>query len=211
LIVGLQQHAKHWVRPDGFVRPRVDALTSPAKAASISSSAAAPPLQDRAADHDACVALVDELLDTAATATVQRALPIAATTLATLEAHAGGSQLIHGDLHYENFLFRDGVACAIDFDDCGWGPPLYDLAVTLWELEGRDRYPAMRDALLDEFAQHLPLPAGYATHLRALFVLRRLQMLMWILESRGHVAFRDHWREWALDEVAGIAGAVRRV
>ena len=43
--------------------------------------------------------------------------------------------LIHADLHYENFLFHDGVARAIDFDDCGWGFYLYDVAVTLWELE----------------------------------------------------------------------------
>ena len=45
--------------------------------------------------------------------------------------------LIHADLHPGNLLFqRQGVG-AIDFDDCGWGCFLYDLAVTLSELRGR--------------------------------------------------------------------------
>jgi len=42
--------------------------------------------------------------------------------------------LIHADLHLGNALFRRGEVKLIDFDDCGTGPRLYELAVALWEL-----------------------------------------------------------------------------
>jgi Ser/Thr protein kinase RdoA (MazF antagonist) len=90
------------------------------------------------------------------------------------------------------------------------GPYLYDLAVTLWELEDRDRYPELRDALLDEYSRHLPLPPSTETHLNALFILRRIQILVWILESRHHASFRDHWAEWAGDEINSITVALQR-
>jgi hypothetical protein len=45
--------------------------------------------------------------------------------------------LIHADLHLDNALFwRDDVRI-IDFDDCGFGYWLYDIAVPLWELRHR--------------------------------------------------------------------------
>lgn len=56
--------------------------------------------------------------------------------------------LIHTDLHLGNALFHRGTVRLIDFDDCGTGPRLYDLAVALWELRDLPDYPAYRDALL---------------------------------------------------------------
>jgi Ser/Thr protein kinase RdoA (MazF antagonist) len=63
--------------------------------------------------------------------------------------------------------------------------------LTLWELEERPRYCELCDALLDAYAERRALPHDHTTHLQALFVLRRMQMLMWALESRRHPAFRD--------------------
>jgi Ser/Thr protein kinase RdoA (MazF antagonist) len=130
--------------------------------------------------------------------------------MAALEAFEGSSGLIHADLHVENFLFDEGRACAIDFDDCGWGFHLYDVAVTLWELQDRDRYPALRDALLTSYADRQPLPTGHFEHLDALMLLRRLQILLWILESREHAAFGDR-RSWAIEELGGIRTALSRL
>jgi hypothetical protein len=45
-------------------------------------------------------------------------------------------------------------------------------------------------------------------HLDALLVLRRMQILLWIIESREHAAFRDEWRRWARDELDTIATAI---
>ncbi len=209
LQAGLQLHAARWVRPAGLVRPRVDALTSAAKRASTAPSADSPGPHPTADDADACLSLVDELLARSDTAIVERALRVVWATTGEITDPPGASGLIHADLHYENFLFHDGRARAIDFDDCGWGAPLYDLAVTLWELEEREQYAALRDALLEEYAHHLPLPANHHDHLNALFLLRRVQMLMWFLESRHHAAFAD-WEQSAHAEIGDIATALRR-
>ena len=87
---------------------------------------------------------------------------------------------------------------------------MYDLSEALWELEGRPMYPRLRDALLDEYARRRSLPRDVDEHLRALAILRRVQMLMWVLESRDHAAFRDGWRGWAGEELDGIKAALGR-
>jgi len=86
------------------------------------------------ADADRALQLVDALISTDDAALFARALEVVWATTRTLAEETGAFGLIHGDLHHENFLFHRGEARAIDFDDCGWGFHLYDLAVTLSEL-----------------------------------------------------------------------------
>ena len=205
----LHDHAESWAPPPGFQRPRVDTVTDAGKIASIAGSAAASFPGDHPTRDDAerCLRLVEALISADAAALVADALDPVRETTRRLAQTPGSFGLIHGDLHYENFLFHDGAVRAIDFDDCGWGFHLYDLAVTLWELEERPRYCELRDALLDAYAERRALPHDHTTHLQALFVLRRMQMLTWALESRRHPAFRDRWQAWARDELDAIAAA----
>lgn len=84
--------------------------------------------------------------------------------------------LIHADLHLGNALFHRGAVKLIDFDDCGTGPRLYDVAVALWELRDRQDYPEYRDALL----------SGYRTrrrvdikHLDDFIALRQVAFDLW--------------------------------
>jgi Ser/Thr protein kinase RdoA (MazF antagonist) len=209
LQAGLQLHAARWSPGSDFVRPHVDTLTSEARAASVGSSPSPAGRRPTTDDAESAIAVVGDLLSTADAAVIDRALGIVWATTDQLQQDPAAQGLIHADLHYENVLFDHGSARAIDFDDCGWGFRLYDLAVTLWELEDRPRYPALRDALLDEYARHLALPEDLELHLRALALLRRMQILMWILESRDHAAFRDNWRQWATDEISGITRAMK--
>jgi Ser/Thr protein kinase RdoA (MazF antagonist) len=214
LTGGLQQHAATWTPPSGLLRPRVDTLTNEAKVDSIAPSATA------ARDHDhptledgtRAVQLVNRLVSAHDAAMFENALEVVWVSTRTLAKGTGAFGLIHGDLHYENVLFDRGEAGAIDFDDCGWGFRLYDLAVTLSELEGRPRYDELRNALLDGYAQVRPLPEEHTIHLSAFFVLRRMQLLLWVLQSRDHAAFRDKWQPWArteLDAIAAVVGAER--
>ena len=203
----LHDHAESWAPPPGFQRPRVDTVTDAGKIASIAGSAAASFPGDHPTRDDAerCLRLVEALISADAAALVADALDPVRETTRRLAQTPGSFGLIHGDLHSENFLFHDGAVRAIDFDDCGWGFHLYDLAVTLWELEERPRYCELRDALLDAYAERRALPHDHTTHLQALFVLRRMQMLTWALESHRHPAFRDRWQAWARDELDAIA------
>jgi Ser/Thr protein kinase RdoA (MazF antagonist) len=91
-------------------------------------------------------------------------------------AGAGDTGLIHADLHLGNALFHRGAVRLIDFDDCGTGPRLYDLAVALWELRDRPDYPAFRDALLSGYRAGRDVDAGY---LDDFIALRQVAFDLW--------------------------------
>ncbi len=67
--------------------------------------------------------------------------------------------LVHADLHPGNVLFHAGRARPIDFDDCGYAPLRYDVAVALWELRYRPDYDAYRAAFLAGYRSVRPLDA----------------------------------------------------
>ena len=80
--------------------------------------------------------------------------------------------LIHADLHLENVVFANGQARPIDFDDCGFGYWLYDIAVALWELRLHDHWSALYQAFLDGYAQHRPVPHDQLLYLDAFIAAR---------------------------------------
>lgn len=107
--------------------------------------------------------------------------------------------LIHADLHLGNALFRGGDVKLIDFDDCGTGPRLYDLAVALWELRDEDDYGDFRDALLDGYGQHREIDAS---RLDDLIAVRQVAFGLWatgIAQMNPTFADRlDRVHRWSL-------------
>jgi Ser/Thr protein kinase RdoA (MazF antagonist) len=206
----LHEHGVAWAPPAGFARPRVDTLTDASKAASVSGSAEAahPGIHPTPEDGERALQLVEELVSTADAAAFERGLEIVRGATRQLREEGAGFGLVHGDLHYENVLFHGSETRVIDFDDCGWGFHLYDLAVALWEVEERPGYQELRDALLEAYSVRRPLPDDHARHLRALVLLRQLQVVVWVLESREHPTFRGWWPQWAREELDAIAAAV---
>ncbi|MDQ3929550.1 MAG: phosphotransferase [Chloroflexota bacterium] len=112
--------------------------------------------------------------------------------------------LIHADLHHYNLLFQRGTVRAIDFDDCGFGPLLYDLAVPLSMLQDRPAYPALRAGLLRGYRQVRHLSAEHEAHLDTFIALRHLQDALWVLEYRKHPAIRDDWAAQARASLAYV-------
>jgi Ser/Thr protein kinase RdoA (MazF antagonist) len=97
--------------------------------------------------------------------------------------------LIHADPHFGNVLFDQGHPALIDFDDCGWGFFVYDLAVVLvsadsLRLNHRLNFSRCADKLLDGYAKTAELNQLDLTALDALTAARRLTMLGW-LNSRA--------------------------
>ena len=92
--------------------------------------------------------------------------------------------LIHADLHHANCLFYEEEVRAIDFDDCGWGHFIYDLAVTQWYLQARPDYRALCEAhvagyrairtLSDEQLALLPSFRAARTLLMAVYMAGRV-------------------------------------
>jgi Ser/Thr protein kinase RdoA (MazF antagonist) len=61
-----------------------------------------------------------------------KSLPLVAA-LRTVRFDTGGPmQLLHGDFNASNLRRADGVLRIFDFDDCGYGPPHFDVANALY-------------------------------------------------------------------------------
>ena len=119
-----------------------------------------------------------------------------------------GFELIHGDLHPENVLFERGRVRAIDFDDCGWGHYLYDLAVPLSELRWRPDYDARHAGLLRGYRAVRPLPVDDERHLEVFHGLRLLQLVLWLPDHRAHPGFTA-WEDEVRTLLADLAAHTR--
>jgi len=113
--------------------------------------------------------------------------------------------LIHADLHLNNCLFHKGKVHAIDFDDCGWGHFLYDLAVTQWYFQGRPEYEELCAAHLDGYREVRPLSEEEET-LLPLFSAARTLMIGMYYAARVD---RPRLREEAPQVVARCAAMLR--
>lgn len=101
--------------------------------------------------------------------------------------------LIHADLHLDNALFMHGDVRLIDFDDCGVGYRLYDIAVALWELRHRSDYESFRAALVAGYTLHRPLLTEHLTHLDAFIAAREVAFGLWFAgTAQVNPVFRDH-------------------
>ena len=159
----LHEHAATFALPDGFTREPVGALT--------------------AAQAERAVRVVAEHAGGEDAAVVEAALAKVGLALDGVEREPGQCSLIHADLHQFNYLFREGQVRAIDFDDCGVGPLLYDLAVTINTLGQRANLAELREALLRGYRSVRPLPARTETRFDALIAVRILQDVPGVLES----------------------------
>ena len=80
----------------------------------------------------------------------------------------------------------------IDFDDCGFGYRIYDVAVALWELRHRDDYPAFKEAFVRGDTEHRPLPGEQMEHRDAFIAAREVAFLLWLVGmAETRPSFRD--------------------
>lgn len=98
--------------------------------------------------------------------------------------------LIHADLHRDNILLHHGEIGVIDFDDCGWGYYLFDLASVLDSLYRRvvndtRNYQFLREAYLKGYDHIRSLPNDFEDHLRMTKVMRDIVTLNFILGSKN--------------------------
>ncbi|MEO6084419.1 MAG: phosphotransferase [Umezawaea sp.] len=125
----------------------------------------------------------------------------AITRITATQSALTSEGLIHADLHQDNFLFHHGEVRAIDFDDCGYGPHLYDLAATISELDD----PTLRAPLLAGYRTVNPLDHEEA--LEDLILLRRLQLTTWVVQERHDPQFRTTWADTLARTVTRLAQA----
>ncbi|MGV8880673.1 MAG: phosphotransferase enzyme family protein [Rhodoglobus sp.] len=96
----------------------------------------------------------------------------------------GRTGLIHGDLHAGNLFVTSSGLSVIDFDDCGIGWYMWDLACALSPYEAAPEVPAMVRRWLTGYLRHFPLDATDIAAIPAFVLMRRIQMLAW-MEARA--------------------------
>jgi Ser/Thr protein kinase RdoA (MazF antagonist) len=100
--------------------------------------------------------------------------------------------LIHADAHLDNVLFDGHQARLIDFDDCGIGYRIYDVAVALWELRHRDDFATFKEAFVRGYTEHRPLPIDQLSTLDAFIAAREVAFGLWLVGmAETRPAFRE--------------------
>ncbi|MBE0635952.1 phosphotransferase [Candidatus Bipolaricaulota bacterium] len=190
LMARLHDHAMQWEQPTGFTRPRIANLN--------------PLHQERDDDFDEAIASL-AIHAVASVSAPQHGMVVAAViqrvwkVLQELGEEPADFGLIHADVHQWNYLFHKGQVGVIDFDDCGYGHWLYDLAVTPYCLADHPDFVTLKDAFLTGYRRTRPLSAEQEEHLETFMALRRLQDLLWVIEERDKPAFRDRWQAQMID------------
>jgi Ser/Thr protein kinase RdoA (MazF antagonist) len=159
----MHRHAREWRRPRGFRRFHWD------YDAALGAAARWGRWQDGAGvDREARVVL----------ARLDRELR---ERLAAFGAGPDRYGLIHADLRAANLLVEgDDPPSVIDFDDCGFGWYLYDLAAALSFVEHHPRAPEMADAWVRGYRTVLDLPAADEREIWTFVMFRRLLLVAWI-------------------------------
>lgn len=103
--------------------------------------------------------------------------------------------LIHADLRLANLLVDADSTRVIDFDDCGFGWFLYDVATTVSFIEDHPEVPAWIDAWLAGYHRVRALSKAEIDEIPTFIMLRRLALLAWI----GSHAETDLAKEQGVD------------
>ncbi len=91
-----------------------------------------------------------------------------------------GLQPIHADLHLGNIIWDNENLSIIDFDDCGFGLPIQDLAISLFYM----RQNHDRDIpLLAGYNSITPFPEYSQPDLELLIASRTLTLVNYLLET----------------------------
>jgi Ser/Thr protein kinase RdoA (MazF antagonist) len=162
VLARLHDHASVWAPPSGFVRMRWDWETFFGNTMEYGGVSAA-----------GCWELLPAPVRTQFDEVARRMR----TVMADLGSKPDAFGLIHADLHLENALFDGDAVRVIDFDDCGFGYWLYDIAVPLWDNRSHADYTTFRAALLEGYAERRELPD--LTHLDDFIATRDVAFGLW--------------------------------
>jgi Ser/Thr protein kinase RdoA (MazF antagonist) len=94
--------------------------------------------------------------------------------------------LIHADLHQNNILYCSGRVCAIDFDECGWGHYLHDIAIAFMNIRHHKNEGVLRQAFLNGYRTVRHLPPINEQHLNAFIAGRLLGLAVWTAGVTDH-------------------------
>lgn len=178
----LHRHAESYSQPEGFVRPRWGWR---------STFGGSRPLWKRGREFYSA----DEM------AVFRAASEYVRRDLRSLGRGGEVFGLIHRDIQAKNLVFDGEQVHAIDFESCGWGHYLFDLALISLRLEWRgEEHAGLHDALLEGYRQVRPLSRNHEQYLETFAVMRiveRLNVLLRMEDPASHHQGRTYLPEAA--------------
>lgn len=162
LLATLHEQAANWTMPAGFSRPDwfAEALVGEN------------PHWGRFWELDR--------LTTGERALLVRAREAAASALKSFPQTAHNSGLIHADLLADNVLVDGAQVRPIDFDDCGFGWNLFDLATSIYFTRDDADHDGLTDALIAGYRTVRDLPESDLDALPLFLLLRATTYLGWV-------------------------------
>lgn len=109
--------------------------------------------------------------------------------------------LIHADLRLANLLMEGKQIKVIDFDDCGFGWHLHDLASALSFIENRPIVPSLVNAWLEGYKKVLPFTDTDFEEIDTFIMMRRLQLTAWLASHRESGPVEELSVGWMEDTV----------
>jgi Ser/Thr protein kinase RdoA (MazF antagonist) len=107
--------------------------------------------------------------------------------------------MIHGDMYPENVLFRGDEVVPIDFEDCGFGHWLWDIALPLCLQPWTEEWHWKRDAFLEGYGRVRTLPESQLRHLDLFMAAQYATVVLWasafIRDDPGRQAEHEAWRD----------------
>jgi Ser/Thr protein kinase RdoA (MazF antagonist) len=104
-------------------------------------------------------------------------------------------------------MWHEGELFIFDFDDCGYGIPHQDLAITLYYLDT----PEQDAAVLEGYRTVCQLPTYTKAQMDSLLLQRRLVLLNYLYETKNpeHKEMLPTYLEKSMERVSGFLTDVR--
>ena len=138
------------------------------------------------------------VLDPAAKALVAQTLEVIKSEMDELYRQ-NTQQIIHADLHGWNVMWHDGEVAAFDFDDCGIGLPIQDIAIAIYYLDT----PEQDAALKEGYSSVAELPRYSESQMQMFMIQRRIILLNYLYETSNeeHRAMIPEYLEESLRRI----------
>jgi len=119
--------------------------------------------------------------------------------------------LIHSDLYPENVLFKAGKAYPIDFEDCGYGYWMWDIAIALNHWAWGSEWERMRDAFRSGYDQYRTLPDIQWAQLDLFVAAQFATMVLWSSAFLKHDPIRvSEYQPWRDNNIVRLLNYFER-